>query len=117
MLDLVNAEFTAPGKVNEILGKWVHETATPSAAAAGRGSVRSSSYAWQISTLLRRHCLLVLRDPNVFLGRCVMFCLGCLFFAIVYFKSRDRVQELVLSRAFLIMWHVGMPTALSVVAV
>jgi hypothetical protein len=70
-----------------------------------------------MSILFRRSALLVVRDPMVFLGRCVMFLCGCSFFAVIYIKARARSQEKLIFRLFLIMWHVGVPTALGVVAV
>jgi len=46
-----------------------------------------------------------------------MFCFICSFFAIIYVKSRDSVQEQVMFRLFLIMWHVAVPSSLGVIAV
>jgi len=47
----------------------------------------------------------------------VMFLNACIFFAIIYVKCRDRVQDQVLARVWLCLWHLGVPTNLAVVAV
>jgi hypothetical protein len=127
----VNSEFTDPEKVATVLAEW----ATGEAAAVRKAVSDSiatkqkigrsdsavgpadTSYAREMSILFRRSALLVIRDPMVFLGRCVMFICGCCFFAVIYIKARKRSQDQVISRLFLFMWHVGVPTSLGVVAV
>ena len=52
----------------------------------------------QLSTLVRRHALLVSRDPTLYAGRAVMFFAMDFFFAIVYVNGRERTQEQVLNR-------------------
>mmetsp|Transcript_19713 Transcript_19713/g.49424 ORF Transcript_19713/g.49424 Transcript_19713/m.49424 type:complete len:298 (+) Transcript_19713:1-894(+) len=68
-------------------------------------------------TLFRRHGVITVRDPTLYIGRMVMFLNACIFFAIIYVKCRDRVQDQVLARVWLCLWHLGVPTNLAVVAV
>ena len=44
-------------------------------------------------TLFRRHGLLVFRDPTLYVARAVMFLNACIFFGIIYIKSREREQD------------------------
>lgn len=41
--------------------------------------------------------------------------LTCVIFSLIYIKTRDRVQSQVLSRQWLIAWHIGIPTLMSMV--
>jgi len=52
----------------------------------------------------------------VYLGRAIMFCLVCSFFAIIYIGTREREQDQASSKLFLLMWHAGVPTNLAVIA-
>lgn len=125
MLDLVNAEFTDPASVEEVLRAWESKArstdvdASRRAQAAGlpKNYVTGTSVASQTVTLFRRHGILTLRDPTLYIGRMVMFLAACCFFAIIYIKARDRVQEQILSRMWLCLWHIGVPSSLGVVAV
>jgi hypothetical protein len=131
MLGLVNAEFTDPANVATILaayeGSDVRKSRRSSIAVEKAGGKKAlaksykpkatSSFPRQVFILLRRHSLIVMRDPMVYLGRCVMFALGCAFFAIIYYNSKNRAQEQIVARLFLLMWLVAVPTALGVVAV
>merc|ERR1711868_221965 len=60
--------------------------------------------------------LLVVRDPTVYLSRVVAFFCGCMFFTFVYIKSRKREQNQVFNRLWLILWHIGVPAQMSLVA-
>ena len=118
MLDLVNSEFTDKDQVLSILDTWATRPPPPPTSPTPLSAERAPhTLLSEVAILLRRHFTLVFRDPMVYLGRCLMFCFICSFFAVIYVKSRDRVQEQVLFRMFLIMWHVGVPTSLGVIAV
>ena len=71
------------------------------------------SQAW---TLMRRHGVITVRDPTLYTGRMVMFLNACIFFAVIYIEARQRVQEQVLFRMWLVLWHIGVPTSLGVIA-
>jgi len=71
----------------------------------------------QIWELLKRQVLLTIRDPTAYTGRMLVNLLCCCFFALVYLKSRDRVQEQASNKLMLSMWLVGVPANMGVVAV
>ena len=48
--------------------------------------------------------LLAIRDPTVYVSRMVVFFVSCIFFSIVYLKSRERTQAQVLQRMWLLLW-------------
>ena len=52
----------------------------------------------EVMVLLRRHAVLTVRDPTIYLGRAMVNFMSCLFFAIVYIESRNYVQEQVRAR-------------------
>jgi len=53
----------------------------------------------QMLSTLHKEILIIIRDPMLYTGRClVLICVG-VFFALVYIKSKDRNQEQVLQRA------------------
>jgi ABC-type multidrug transport system ATPase subunit len=125
MLDLVNAEFTDPESVREVLDAWESKAKKVDVDASRRveakglptSYVTGTSLASQTMTLFRRHGILTFRDPTLYIGRMIMFLNACCFFAIIYIKARDRVQEQILARMWLCLWHIGVPTSLGVVAV
>merc|ERR1719320_1062765 len=53
----------------------------------------------------------------LYTGRCIAFALMSVFFALVYIDSKDRDQEQVLSRMWLILWLSGVPSAMACVLV
>ena len=66
---------------------------------------------------MKRHAVLTYRDPVMYLGRAAAFLFTCTFFSVVYIEARDRSQKQAPYKMFLFMWHIGVPTALGVVAV
>merc|ERR1719409_2268014 len=70
----------------------------------------------QILVLLRRMMLLAVRDPTVHISRLVACLFSCMFFAVIYIKSRDRTQDQVLNRLWLIIWHMGVPSQMCLAA-
>jgi ABC-type multidrug transport system ATPase subunit len=125
MLDLVNAEFTDPESVDEVLAEWAKKEANSDVDATRREPVvglptdyvHCTNCARQVATLVRRHGKLTIRDPTLYIGRMVMFINACVFFSIIYIKARDRKQTQVLARLWLTLWHIGVPASLGVVAV
>jgi ABC-type multidrug transport system ATPase subunit len=128
MLDLVNSDFTDVAKVNKILDDWAKyestlgttdmtDCATSISAREGFGT----GFCSQLGTMchmLSRHGVLTMRDPMppcpmLYMGRMIGFLFTCIFFAVVYIDARDRVQDQVLYRFFLIVWYVGVPMNLS----
>ena len=52
----------------------------------------------------------------MYLGRMVAFLLTCAFFSVVYIESRSRSQDQVFARMWLVLWFLGVPSSLGVVA-
>ena len=103
-LDLVNADFTPQEGVKRLLDAWEEngKTKGPISIAvssrdekvdAHRGDYRVSLFR-QTQVMIRRHGWLALRDPTLYLGRCMMMFISCFFFAVVYIKSRNHDQDL-----------------------
>ena len=129
-LNLVNREFTDPEAVDLLLDKWTTMKSefgsssdlealdtTIAEVDASAGGVFRTGFIKQTATLLRRQSLLISRDPTLYLGRMVMFLLSNAFFAVIYIEARKRVQEQALYRLFLLMWFIGVPSSLGVIAV
>mmetsp|Transcript_1138 Transcript_1138/g.2311 ORF Transcript_1138/g.2311 Transcript_1138/m.2311 type:complete len:674 (+) Transcript_1138:104-2125(+) len=120
-LDSVNSDFTDLGKVNEVLDAWAarpvigHKVpdAEPVMKVSGGGRQLLAVQAW---VMLRRTVLLAWRDPVVYVSRICVFIASCLFFSLVYIKSRERKQDQVFNRVWLILWCIGVPTAMSLAA-
>ena len=70
----------------------------------------------QVGTMFRRHALLCLRDPTLFSGRTVMFVLSTVFFAVIYINARTRNQNQALQRMWYLIWIVGVPSNMGVIA-
>lgn len=126
-LDLVNREFSDKDEVDALLDKWPahRDTFAPKAdkravamsADDAKKSKFGSSFGSQTMTLLKRHALLTVRDPMLYLGRFAAFMMSCAFFAVIYLNTRSRDQEQAIYKLFLMMWFVGVPSSLGVAAV
>ena len=117
MLNVVNAEFSDPKQVNEILDTYKPgapgcEHTGPLEDVSNKGTTILS----QTKTLVRRHGIITYRDPSMYLGRMVAFLLTCAFFSVVYIESRSRSQDQVFARMWLVLWFLGVPSSLGVVA-
>jgi len=64
-----------------------------------------------------REALLIFRDPMLYSGRCGAFILVSIFFAMVYINSRERKQEQVVTRIWLLLWLIGVPTSMASVVI
>lgn len=127
MLDLVNREFTDPKQVDYILDKYEkaytglpcgnYEDDLKETGGVGKNEHLGNSLFTETMALFRRHGLLVFRDPTLYVARAFMFLNACVFFGIIYIKSRERDQDQIFSRMWLLVWHIGVPTSLGVVAV
>jgi len=52
----------------------------------------------------------------VHVSRLVVCLFSCCFFAVIYIKSRERTQDQVLNRLWLIIWHMGVPSQMCLAA-
>jgi ABC-type multidrug transport system ATPase subunit len=103
-LDLVNADFSTDDEVDSILDAWeTHKkenniTTREASYDSISGTSESRSVFKEISVLLRRHAILILRDPILYAGRAIIFLLANLFFALVYLKARPYTQDQALNK-------------------
>jgi len=65
---------------------------------------------------LPTNALLAVRDPTVHISRLVVCLFSCVFFAIIYVKSRERTQDQVQNRVWLYIWHMGVPAQMCLAA-
>jgi len=119
-LDAVNADFTDRERVEKVLSAW----SSTGSARAGSGVFevkavygrRPQRRCVEVAVLFKRMLVLAVRDPTVYLSRIVCFLVACSFFSVVYLKSRDREQSQVFNRIWLMIWHMGVPSCMSLVA-
>ena len=126
-LDLVNSDFASDEDVERILAAWEEHSGkdaagTGAAVTESRGSVRSqddqgADLCAQFVTMLRRHAYLAYKDPVPYIGRSIIFLIGNLYFSAVYIRARNRNQDQVLNRFWIIVWYLCVPTQIAVVAV
>jgi len=124
LLDIANPEFTEASAVEEVLRAWqTLGSGVPQPKLSGATELDppprppQHSCFTHIRVLLKRHAILILRDPTMYTGRMVMNMISCCFFAVVYIKARERSQSQALNRLWMMIWFVGVPANLGVVAV
>ena len=99
MLDLLNRDFDGLEAVDELLGAWqsrMPEQSPPAVAALP--SVEPVPASRQLLFLLRKHLLLLRRDPVLVLARVVLLPVCTCFIAILYLRTRDLSQTTALNR-------------------
>lgn len=130
LVDIVNADFTSDESVNTILEEWklvqaakrnTQNDLTFADSTDGdcfHGLVyRQKSYGSEFSTLLRRHALMIGRDPFLYVGRCIALCIATTLFAAAYWNSRNRAQEQTFNWFYANVWHISLGSLFAVVAV
>jgi ABC-type lipoprotein export system ATPase subunit len=128
MLTIVNADFAEDeGQVPRILDCWEPFSTLPADLSTDglqclKQSQRSSSrggtsFARQTLALFSRHLRLSIIDPTLYLGRMAFFLMSCVFFGAIYIEARDYHQDQAVSRVFLWMWVVAVPTMMCVIIV
>jgi len=123
LMDAVNVDFSNPESVGKVLSDWRRTGVSQldKKASVGLPRVRGAKGHGrgplsQISVLLRRQALLILRDPTAYTGRMIGNLFSCCFFALVYVHTRERIQEQAFNKMFLSLWFIGVPANLGVVA-
>ncbi len=125
LLDLVNCDFGGDDKkqqVNRIIDAW-RDRAAPGASGAAqvkavpRKALPGVSFGRQVLVHTRRQALLSVRDPTLYLGRLAIFMVSCIFFALVYIRTRERNQQVVTDRMFLTGWMFAVPSCMGTIAV
>jgi len=121
-LDLVNNDFVAQEEVDTILDAWENnkekgEKSIVSSESKMPPAGQSVPMTKQIEVMMHRHAKLVGRDPVLYLGRAIIFLMSNLYFALVYIQARERAQDQATNRMWLIIWFMGVPANMGVVAV
>eukprot|EP00977_Amphora_coffeiformis_P006739 scaffold1484_cov173-Amphora_coffeaeformis.AAC.17 len=128
-LDLVNSDFTDEAAVTAILDTW--EEKRPDGGSSshhkkgfaeddgqeGVTKVQKAPLRKEMVIMFRRHSTLILRDPILYIGRCGIFLAMCLVFALVYLSGRDNSQDQTINKFWLMVWFIGVPSNMGVVAV
>jgi len=128
-LDLVNSDFTDEAAVTAILDTW--EEKRPDGGSSshhkkgfddddgqeGVTKVQKAPLRKEIEIMFRRHWSLILRDPILYLGRCGIFLTMCLIFSLVYLNGRDNTQDQTFNKFWVMVWCIGVPSNMGVVAV
>ena len=123
-LDLVNADFSSPEEVDNILDTWQEHKGDIHKSSHGTEKMDDEDEALdkgvvdpakrnlfnEIGIMFRRHATLIVRDPILYLGRCLIFLVVNLFFAIVYWNARDYDQDQAVNKVWINIWFVGVPT-------
>lgn len=128
-LDLVNPDFSDEAEVNKILDTWQEMRPDKNNSShhkkkeeddegqEGVTKFKRVTFATELSILFRRQGTLIVRDPILYLGRCVMFLVVNLVFAFVFLSCRDYTQDQAVNKAWVNIWYMGVPSNMGVVAV
>lgn len=121
VLEQINKDFVDPKSVDELLEAWDKRDLRMSFTKSGvidQRALRKSSklcFSHEVFVLLQRQAVVSFRDPTVYSGRMLVCCLTNLFFTFIYIESRNTTQNQALSRQWLIAWHLGIATLMSMV--
>jgi hypothetical protein len=129
-LDLVNADFVPIDEVNKILAAWpasasaqkLNDNLASAHEAQGKGGRmkkqgNKSTFVQEIGIMFKRHGILVVRDPVLYIGRAIIFLISNIYFSFIYWKARERHQDQVFNRVWLIIWFIAVAANMGVVAV
>ncbi|CAM9382974.1 unnamed protein product, partial [Ectocarpus fasciculatus] len=122
MVDLVNGDFNESAVVDDVLQAWAQSRSDNAKsehtdALAVERDLEECPLPRQVGVLLDRHFTLAVRDPMLYVGRMAIFLIATLFFAIIYVKARETEQDQVVNRMWYVMWCIGMPANMAVIAV
>lgn len=129
-LDLVNADFSDDAAVDKILDTWQekrpeagsshhnkNEVDADDDAQEGVTDMKRAPLRVEMSIMFRRHFALIVRDPILYLGRCVVFLVANGIFGLVYLKARKFDQDQALNKMWIQVWFAAVPCNMGVVAV
>ena len=130
VLDLVNTDFTPEEGVHTLLDKWSERDGKPytgptpassepaPAPKPRQGDVLArAGFCTQLGVLVLRDLAVARREPLAYLLRMGVNFFCAFFFGIIYLETRHRAQDQVQSRTFFIMFSLGIPMQLILVAV
>ena len=125
-LDLVNSDFSSEEDVNNILDTWAERKPGgnnsshhgdkkalddgDNEGAEGVVDPTSRSLSNEIGIMFRRHTTLVVRDPVLYLGRCLIFLVSNIIFGVVYWNARKNTQDQAVNKMWITIWFVGVPS-------
>lgn len=116
-IGLVNGEFVSRDKVDAVVSAWPKmENEVTENLETLVVPVRPGFFE-QSFVLLRRRCLVSVRDPTVYIGRMIVFLVANSLISVVYIKAREREQKYVSARFFLTTWFVAISSMFAVVVV
>jgi ABC-type multidrug transport system ATPase subunit len=119
-LDLVNSDFSGKEEVEHILDAWKAHQQVVQVRDGGEDDddARSTSediyhqptpYLQELNLMFRRHFLLILRDPILYLGRCAIFLVMSTMFSFVYWKTRPVTLDQIYSKMWIQLWFSAVP--------
>ena len=120
VIDAINSEFTEVEKVSLILDTWNDQKETYISYITSESlpsKPTELSKLLQLYYVFKRQIYIILKDPMVYSGRALMYLIMCVFFAVIYVHSRVRDQNQIFDRLWILIWFMGTPTSLGVVAV
>jgi ABC-type multidrug transport system ATPase subunit len=128
-LDLINADFSSSEEVDRILDAWEERKPDPNATTNGRTMAQLDSevscgvealrrsLAREMSIMFRRQTVVIMRDPILYLGRCIIFLIANMVFALVYWSARENTQDQATNKMWASIWFISVPCNMGVVAV
>ena len=117
-LDLVNADFSDDKKVDKILDTWEEERPDSGRSShyrkgfgdddgqEGVTEMKRAPFHREIAIMFRRSATLIIRDPILYIGRCIVFLVANTIFSLVYLKARKYDQEQALNKMWITIWFV-----------
>lgn len=124
-LDLVNSDFSEEATVDKILGTWELKRLTEGVVETGSkfdhqtGVPQNGTFfdLKELQIVLSRHFRLIIRDPILYIGRCLIFLASGLLFALVYLSARAYTQDQAVNKMWISLWLLAVPSNMGVVAV
>merc|ERR1712167_178521 len=121
LLDLVNSDFVDKKEVTRLLDAWAASNTNGAIDVVESGNEDN----WGLTPTLcntfvpvfRRQSTLLSRDVLTLGIRAVCFLMGNLYFSAVYVESRQRHQDQVANRFWLIIWYIGVPAQVTALLV
>ena len=111
VLEVCNKDFAKAEEVDAILDAWASHGSpvnAPMASTLPSPHVQAPFHR-QVLLLLHKHGKIALKDPSVYTARMMILLVIGIFFPCIYIETRNRVQDQILQRCFLIVWIVALP--------
>lgn len=119
---MVNSDFTEEAAVTAILDTWEekrpdngnsshHKTGFNGGGdddgQEGVTDLKGASLLQEVSIVFRRQGTLIIRDPILYVGRCLVFLVINSIFSLVYLSARDDEQDQALNKFWVLLWYVS----------